>query len=78
MNINTLNSKVRTFLLEHCISKRGADAIAVVSGFINSDEVKELVIERRDGKWYSVSTGQLVLSACITIDCLHLSKTTLV
>lgn len=74
---NGLNRKARTFLLEHCISKRGAEIMAFgFTGFLNGNEVEDVTLIRENSKWKVFRTNELILSISGIIDSFSMTKNT--
>ncbi len=76
--INGLNRKARTFLLDHCVSKKGVEVMVFnFSGFINGQEYKNETLIRVNGKWEIFKTKEQVLSIGGEIDCFSMTKNTI-
>lgn len=60
--IEGINRKARKFLMDNLCSKRGAEVMAYgFSGYLNSNEVENITLIRRNSKWYvSGSAGERV------------------
>lgn len=57
-NLKSLNKKAREFLLEHCVSKRGAEIIVYnFTGYINSNYFEKVDLIRKQSKWYFFATN---------------------
>lgn len=81
-NINSLNRQARKYLLEHCVSKRGAEVIVNnFSGYINSDYVSDIELIRRKSKWFTFSYGgfdeKLILSLSGNHDGFSMTRNTI-
>lgn len=77
--IPSLNKKARSFLLEHCVSKRGAEVMAFsFTGYINSNDVEDKTLIRISGKWFIHSTHERIVSISGNVDSFHLTKNTLI
>lgn len=61
--INGLNRKARTYLLDHCVSRRGAEVVAYgFTGYLNGDWVDDAILIRRSSKWYNFNSNERVFS----------------
>jgi len=76
--INGLNRKARKYLLDHCVSKRGAEVMAFsFEGFINGKEVEDVTLIRQDSKWKVFSSNEQILSISGIIDCFSVTRNTI-
>jgi len=61
--ISGLNKKARTFLLEHCVSKKGVEVMAYrFTGYINGEFKDDVTLIRRDYKWTIYQSSENILS----------------
>ena len=61
--ISGLNKKARTFLLEHCVSKKGVEVMAYrFTGYINGEFKNDVTLIRRDYKWTIYQSSENILS----------------
>jgi hypothetical protein len=75
---NGLNRQARKFLLENCISKRGAEVIAFgFSGYLNGQEVEDITLIRETSKWSVLSTREKIVSINGEMDSFSLTKNSL-
>lgn len=60
---NSLNRKARKYLLDHCVSKRGAEVMLFgFTGYLNGNEVEDTTLIRVNSKWEVFRTSEKVLS----------------
>jgi hypothetical protein len=75
--ITGLNKKARTFLLEHCVSKKGAEVMAYTfKGFINGQEVNDITLIRKESKWEIFATKEAIQSINGTVEFFAMTKNT--
>jgi len=61
--ISGLNKKARTFLLEHCVSKKGVEVMVYrFTGYINGEFKDDVTLIRRDYKWTIYQNSENILS----------------
>ena len=73
-----LNRKARKYLLEHCVSKRGAEIMAFgFNGFINGNEVEDVTLIRESSKWKVFRTNEEILSISGIIDSFSMTRNTI-
>lgn len=76
--INGLNRKARKFLLDHCVSKRGAEVIAFdFTGFINGNEVENETLIRENSKWRIFNSSEMIQSIRGKIDSFSMTRNTI-
>ena len=76
--ITGLNILARKFLLEHCISKRGAEVMVFdFCGFINGQYLDRVSLIRTNSKWEVLSTKERILTISGIADSFSLTKNTL-
>lgn len=74
----SLNKKAKAFLLDHCVSVKNAEVMAFgFTGFINSNELKDVTLIRENGDWRIFNSLEQVLSINGTIDCFSLTRNTI-
>ena len=63
MTLTTLNKKAREFLLDHCVSRRGAEVMAFgFTGYINGESHENTTLIRRAGNWEVFETSETINS----------------
>jgi hypothetical protein len=68
--LNGLNRKARNFLLDHCVSKKGAEIMAIgFAGYINGQYYEGTTLIRYDGQWQVFATHEAVVTISGEIDC---------
>lgn len=74
---NGLNRKARKYLLDHCVSKRGAEIMAFgFTGFLNGNEVEDVTLIRESSKWKVFRTNEQILSIYGIIDSFSMTRNT--
>jgi hypothetical protein len=75
--LNSLNRKARVFLLDHCVSKKGAEIMAIgFIGYINGQYVEDTTLIRYSGQWQVFATHEAVVTIAGEIDCFFMTRNT--
>ena len=75
---NGLNRQARKFLLSNLVSKRGAEVeLYGFNGYLNGNEVEDITLIRKNGKWQVVETSELVFSLNGTADFFSVTDNTI-
>lgn len=61
--INGLNRKARVFLLDNCVSVKGAEVMVYgFTGHVNGEGVEDITLIREKSKWKVFGTDEIILS----------------